>query len=815
MFVVSGAARGESKGCPMAGPADPRDADDARVASSLSGEAGDVVQARDISGGVHFHAPAAVPAAVPHLLRADVAGFVGRPAELAALAVIARQGRGLRLAVVTGTAGVGKTSLALRFAHQVRPSFPGGDLFVDLRGYDSGPPLAPAVALERFLRALGIAAAAIPRDLEERAELYRSLLAGRRVLVVLDNAATAGQVRPLLPGDEEPLVVVTSRSRLLGLSARDGARRVSVGLLDQDSAIGLIQSVTVGYRSGDDRDEVAVLAGLCARLPLALRIAAERAAARPLMPLAELIGELRSRTGLWEALSAGEEQEADAVRTVFAWSYRALPKTAARAFRLLGLHPGPELGTGAAAALTGLPAPAARTMLEVLAGAHLLEQTGPARYQFHDLLRAFAADAAETDEAAQERQAASGRLAHWYLHSANAAYQAVHEPMPPVVTGPPHGTEPERFSGHRQAADWYGAERASLLALIRALDQAGQARVAWQLAVTIQPLIRAYGSADDRQPVALAGLRAARAMNDPAAEARSLFDLATCERLDFALPEAAGHYQDALTAYQAAGDTAPALHAALGLGLVKLAQRDFDKALETLADAAGQARATGDHRLAAILKVNQAIVLQEQGRPAPAADTAEQALADLTQAGYQGQLSSEARRVIIRACTELGHWQRAQQQLHAAAQFTGTEGADLAVQVMLLIEHADLALATQQPELAADLLWQAQNLGRPLGSPKIEAMVMSGAGQALHGQGRNDEAAALHHRAVALRRQLPDPFLLAQALSRLADTLTAAGAPDEATAARTEATGLLRQFTDPRAAALRAHLAGQPPDTGR
>lgn len=781
----------------------------------MSGSAGDVVQARDISGGVHFYVPAAAPAVVPRLLRADVAGFVGRQEELQALAVIAGQGRGLRLAVVTGTAGVGKTSLALRFAHQVRSSFPGGDLFVDLRGYDSGAPLPPAVALERFLRALGIAAEAIPRELEERAELYRSVLAGRRVLVVLDNAATAGQVRPLLPGDEESLVVVTSRSRLLGLSARDGARRVSVGLLDQDSAIELIASVTGGYRGGDDRDDVAVLAGLCARLPLALRIAAERAAARPLMPLAELIGDLRSRQGLWEALSAGDEQEADAVRTVFAWSYRALPQTAARAFRLLGLHPGPELGIGAAAALTGLSAPETRTMLEVLAGAHLLEQTGPTRYQFHDLLRAFAADAARADEDEQERQAAFGRLVGWYLHSADAACQMVDNVMPSVVTGPPpHGIEPERFSGHRQAVDWYGIERANLLALISVLDRSGQARPLWQLAATIKPLINAYGSADDRQVAALAGLRAAQAMNDHAAEARSLRDLASSERLDFALAAAARHYQEALTAYQALGDTVSAINAANGLGLIRLALRDFDEAFKLLSDAAGQARGIGDHRLAAVIKVNEALTLQEQGRPTEALGTAEQALADLAESGYQGSMFGEAYSVIIRACTELGRWEQAEQHLNAIDQLTA-EGTDLALRVLLLIDHADMALAMGRPGLAADLLWQAENLGRSLGNLKAEAMVLSGIGRALDAQGRSGEAVDLYRRAVALRRRLPDAFLLAEALSHLTDALTADGILDEAAATRAEASGLLTGFGDPRAVALRDHLVGRTPDTNR
>jgi tetratricopeptide (TPR) repeat protein len=275
------------------------------------------------------------------------------------------------------------------------------------------------------------------------------------------------------------------------------------------------------------------------------------------------------------------------------------------------------------------------------------------------------------------------------------------------------------------------------------------------------------------------------------------------------------HYQDALAAFRAVGDTASAIDAANGLGLIRLAQRDFDEAFRMFSDAAGQAQDIGHHRLAAVISVNQAITLLEQGRPDQAAGAAEQALAGLAESGYQGTMFGEAYRVIVRACTELGRFEQAGQQVHTAGQPTAAEGADLAIRVLLLIDHANLALATGRPGLASDLLWQAENLGRPLGDPKIQAMVLSSLGQALHVQGRSSEAIDLHRRAVALRRRLPDTFLLAEALSRLADALAGAGDLDEATVARTEATGLLSGFSDPRAVALRNRLAGQAPDSDR
>lgn len=791
------------------GPVDRRDVDDVPVASHLSGTAADVVQARDISGGVHFHgaSPAIV---VPRLLRADVAGFVNRGRELAALAAAGatEEDAGLRLALVVGTAGAGKTSLVMRFAHQVRASFPHGDLFVDLRGYDAGPPVPPTAALERFLRALGVPSGEIPQDLEDRAGLYRSLLAGRRMLVVLDNAATAGQIRPLLPGDGWPLVLVTSRSRLSGLTARDGARRVSVGLLDQATAVALIKTAVSDYRSSDDSEQIAELADLCARLPLALRIAAERAAARPFMALGELVAELRSGSGLWQALTADDDQEADAVRTVFAWSYRALPDSAARAFRLLGLHPGPDFGTGAAAALLGLPHQRARLMLDILSGAHLLEQTGAARFQFHDLLRAFAADVVDADEPEDERREAFQRLYEWYLYSARAAASLAENSATEIVDGPvAAGVEPERFGDYRQAVDWYAVEQANLSGLIRAVEQAGDGGAVYQLAVTVWPLTFTYGSADERLSTALAALRGARATDDLSAQARALRDLASSERLTDDLPGSLAHYGAALTAFVALNDPAGAADAANGLGLVLFAERDLDEARRVFTEAAEQARAAGQDRWAAILSSNVAHVVEYQGLADAAIKAGEQALAELAASGYQGSAILETYSTVARAHTDLGHWDRARATLDTADRIVTADGADPLLHAQLLIDRAELDLAVGRPEDAEGRLWQAQNLGRALRHPDQQARILSAIGRALHALGRTVQAADFHRQAVASSRGRPDRFRLADVLSQLADTLEALDKPDEATAARTEAAALLSGYPDPRAAALRARLA--------
>ncbi|MGY0058474.1 ATP-binding protein [Streptomyces sp. LZ34] len=392
---------------------------------------------------MHFHHTRASEdhvRVVPRQLPGDARGFVNRRAELHRLDAILTGGEGdsvvVAICVIAGTAGAGKTSLALRWAHQVKTDFPDGQLYVNLRGYDPGEPITAQEALHRFLTGLGVAAGAVPTDTESAAALFRSLLADRKVLIVLDNAATVTQVRPLLPGHPGSLVVVTSRGRLSGLAVRDGAHRITLGTLPEPEAVALLRAVTSGYRPEDDTEKLAELAHLCARLPLALRIAAERAASHPYMHLDELIADLRDESALWAALSTGDEQDADAVRTVFAWSYRALPPDAARLFRLLGVHPGPGFGVAAVSALAGVSVRQGRQLLDVLVGAHLLEQTAPDRFEFHDLLRAYATDESRLEETADSRAAALRRVLDWYLHTADAAQSWIAPAREHVPLGP-------------------------------------------------------------------------------------------------------------------------------------------------------------------------------------------------------------------------------------------------------------------------------------------------------------------------------------------------------------------------------------------
>ncbi|HEX8867423.1 MAG TPA: BTAD domain-containing putative transcriptional regulator, partial [Lentzea sp.] len=355
------------------------------------------------------------PAQLPPLVR----GFTGRAAELAELDAAAVAGATVAVVAVCGTAGVGKTTLAVRWAHRVADRFPDGQLYVNLRGFDPEGALPPEEALHGFLAAFGVTADRMPKVLQAQIALYRSMTAGKRVLVVLDNARDAAHVRPLLPAEPGSAVVVTSRDDLVGLVARDGAHRVGLDVLGPDEAVDLLR-LLIG-------DHVATFAELedlavqCARLPLALRIAAELVARRGRVGLDDLADE-RHRL---DSLDAGSDSDT-AVRAVFSWSERHLPAAANRLFWLLGLHPGRDTDADAVAALAGVDARVGRNLLDVLHGAHLVESSGAGRWTMHDLLRAFARERAEERLTESERQDALRNVYEHYLTCALDAMDALY-----------------------------------------------------------------------------------------------------------------------------------------------------------------------------------------------------------------------------------------------------------------------------------------------------------------------------------------------------------------------------------------------------
>lgn len=356
---------------------------------------------------------------VPEQLPADVRGFTGSAGYLTWLdSLLSTEDRpnSIVIAAVSGTAGVGKTALAVHWAHQVKDRFPDGQLYVDLRGF--GPTeltMTPSEAVRGFLDALGVSRSRVPDSLAAQVGLYRTLTANRRMLVVLDNARDVEQVRPLLPGTPSALVLVTSRNQLTSLVAVEGAHLLTLDVLSMVEARELLAQRLGADSVATDPDAVDAIINACARLPLALAIVAARAQLTA-FPLATLAGELRNAGHRLDALDAGDR--ASQVRVVFSWSYAALTPPAARLFRLLGLHPGPDFSAAAAASLAGHQPSETRPLLTELAGGNVIVEHVPDRYAFHDLLRAYATDLTHTLDSSEQRHAATTRMHDHYLHTA-------------------------------------------------------------------------------------------------------------------------------------------------------------------------------------------------------------------------------------------------------------------------------------------------------------------------------------------------------------------------------------------------------------
>ena len=447
--------------------------------------------------------PVLRPVPVPAQLPADVADFTGRDDQVRHLAGLlsgtAQNGESgaVRIALVAGAGGLGKTSLAVHAAHRVRGGFPDGQLYVDLLGA-SAQPLSAADVLARFLRDLGVDGREIPLDEDERAARFRTILAGRRMLIVLDNARDAAQVRSLLPGTASCAVLVTTRSRMPDLAS---IKLVDLDVLDDDEALTLFARVVGDERAAAEPEATAELLLACAGLPLAIRICAARLAARSGWTIRAMANRLRDEHRRLDELKVGDL----AVRASFQVSFDSLPASAqpdgitpADAFRLLGLWSGPSISSPAAAALFGTPEYSAAASLEVLVDAHLLESKTPDRYQFHDLLRVYSSERAVADLSGPARDAAIGRLLRWYMRTADAAATAVtpnryNIPLD-IADGDP---VPLSFSGTDDALSWYDDERANLVAATRQASASGLHETAWRLPAPLFGLVNARGNWTD------------------------------------------------------------------------------------------------------------------------------------------------------------------------------------------------------------------------------------------------------------------------------------------------------------------------------
>jgi DNA-binding SARP family transcriptional activator/tetratricopeptide (TPR) repeat protein len=523
--------------------------------------------------------------ATPRQLPLCAGGFTGRGREIAALDAMLADDADRPPVVVTaiaGTAGVGKSALTVYWAHRVSGRFPDGQLFVNLRGYASGPPMPPVEALGGFLRALGVSSEHVPADVDEASAMYRSLLAGQQVLVVLDNAASAGQVRPLLPGSAGCAVVVTSRNQLRGLVAADGARRITLDVLSDAEATGLLQRLLGANRVAAEPDAASELARACGHLPLALRLAAANLLDRPAHTIAGYLAELQVR-GRLNALAVPGDPEGS-VRAAFDLSYTALEPESQRMFRLLGLVAGPDIAPAVAAALAGIQVEDARARLERLADAHLIDEPAPARFAFHDLLRAYATERAYEEPA--DAETALARLHDHYLASCLAVADAAYSHLQRVPLSADESPPTRSFPDAATAISWADAELVNLVAAVRASADRGPRRPAWLIADALRGYFWLRRCMAEWFAVAEAGLSAALADDDATGTAAAHLSLATAYRCVPRTADARDHCAKAGEFARRAGWASGEAAALATLGILYCEQGQLDQAVQQHREAA-------------------------------------------------------------------------------------------------------------------------------------------------------------------------------------------------------------------------------------
>jgi tetratricopeptide (TPR) repeat protein len=720
----------------------------------------------------------AAPAPVPAQLPADVPGFTGRAEQLAALTALLPPVGGPEPAgvvcVIDGMPGVGKTALVARWAREARRHFPDGQLYLDLHGYSDLPPLRPGEALPRLLASLRVPAGEIPVDLAATAALFRSLLADRRVLLVLDNARAADQVRPLLPGRGPALVLVTGRERLTGLIARDGARRLPLGPLPSGESVQLLGRLLGPDRVTAEPAATAELARVCAHLPLALRIAAANLVAGPPIPLARYVRRLRGRHRL-----AGLELANDpgaSVRQAFTLSYLALPASERRLFRLLGLVPGPEIDVEAAAALADRPVSAVRAELAGLARRHLLTEVGERRYQQHDLVRRHAHDLAEQEEPATDRTAAVHRLLTHYLRYARAA-TAVAFPgtvqLPSVVPGPT-----VRFAGPAESLGWLDAHLPALVAAVQAAASRGSAELAWQLADALAGYFRSGRHPAGWLTTAQAALMAARSEGDPAARVAAHHNLGIAHRSVARYPVAVAHLTAAVAGSRQLGDLEREWAAVGALATVLADTGQPDRATALLHRAVELSRRLGDRRRQASQLSQLGAIRLLRGDLAGAGTACAAALAlyrdcgnplgaararsNLGWVGFFQGLPGQARRQFAAALTE--------QRRHGDRHGEAVTSAGL----------AELAVSTGRPGEALEWATASLELARAGRDRRTEIMARVALSRAALGAGDARQAAADAGQAARLAQRAGIQCLLSEALLVLAEIQPALGRPDRA-----------------------------------
>jgi tetratricopeptide (TPR) repeat protein len=670
---------------------------------------GAAIQARDIDGGVHIH-QATVRLPPPSQLPPPVR-LTGRTGETAALDAA----QDSRVILLTGPPGVGKTSLAVHWGHTVRSDYPDGALFADLHGHASDGPASTGEVLGRFLRALGVDPRLVPSDLAELTDLYRSMMADKRMLVVLDDALTAALVVPLLPPSPESLAVVTSRLRLGGLVVR-GARVVHVDRLDPESALELLSRIMGDNRARAAPHVARELIELCGRLPLAVCVAGARLAARSKWPISEMV---EAMTLERERLAALRMEDDMAVRSALDISYRGLPAEAARIYRLAGLFPGTHFDSGVAAATAAVPRADAKRLLGMLTDANLLDDASGGQYRFHDLTRLHAREMADRHESATARDEAIRRMLDWFLAAVGTAsltvtpYRKGGDLVLDIRFQP---AEPPRFASASTALEWLDRELPNVLAAARLAVSRRQWSVAWQLADAMWPVFLHRGRHTERMDFDLLGLDAAREGGEALGEAKMLYRLGTALINAGQLDQAEASIEQALNAWQGLGRSDRVAGSLRRLGNLAMARGRPEDAAAWFGQALAGYRELDDPRHVAVTLSNLAEALTETGRPQEAMTALHEAgrlLADFPDRYNQGNVLTRLGRAHERA----GNPERATAYLNEALR-TMREAGSARGEADALVALGDLASRAGRRDEARARYTEAQRALVSPGSPE-------------------------------------------------------------------------------------------------
>ncbi|MER8195237.1 AfsR/SARP family transcriptional regulator [Streptomyces microflavus] len=601
-------------------------------------------------------APAAAPLK-PAQLPATVPDFTGRDSFVRDLGaqLASAEGSVMAVSALAGIGGVGKTTLAVHVAHQARPHFPDGQLYVDLQG--AGARAAePETVLGSFLRALGTAESAIPGTLDERAALYRSTLDGRRILVLLDNAHDAAQIRPLLPGTPGCAALVTSRVRMVDLA---GAHLVDLDVMSPDEALQLFTRIVGAERVGAEREAALDVVAACGFLPLAIRIAASRLAARRTWTVSVLAVKLADERRRLDELQAGDL----AVKATFELGYGQLEPAQARAFRLLGLADGPDISLAAAAALLNLEPHTAEDLLEALVDTSLLESAAPGRYRYHDLVRLYARACAERDEQPPvERELALSRLLDFYLATAAGVY-ALERPADRLVDHLEPTDHPGLTFGSRQAAlDWLYTEAGPLLACVRRSSEPSTLRRGVDLLWAALDLGESGANAKQYETAAIALLEAARTSGDRRSEVRALVTLADVHHTSGRFDQAEQEAESVMRLVEADQDPLPACWASNARGIMALYQSRHDDGERYFNQAIDNFRSIQDRPGEASALCNLSRIHLATGRTDSAVALAEEGTAVYDSMGHALR-SANGRYALGMALTQSGRFAEASERL--------------------------------------------------------------------------------------------------------------------------------------------------------